>query len=201
MRFIRFVCLFCGLCLVMAACSGNPARAEPSATIPPAPATDSSTTPNSQTPEPTPLSLGAAMLEKLPKCDGIQVLDGPIKFDWPNIDERLQELADAQWGYYSCPAPQAKVSAFYREWMPKPPTNMYETNWVERAEGTVGVYYIYKGATLNWIYLWVVPQSDNPQESYIIVAQSTEPVIGECRLDRPIINDDIAGAEIPRSLE
>jgi hypothetical protein len=183
----------------MAACSGNAAQAEPSVTIPPAPVTDSSTSPNSQTPEPTPLSLGAAMLEKLPKCDGIQVLDQPIKFDWPNIDERLQELADAQWGYYSCPQPQPIVAAFYREQMPKPPVNMYETNWVERTEGSVGVYY--NGSSTIWTYLWVISQPRGAQKSYVIVAQSLDPVQGECKLDLPLFISDIVEWEIQWSLE
>jgi hypothetical protein len=123
------------------------------------------------------------MLERLPKCGRIQVLDTPVKFDWPNIDERLQELADALWGYYSCPGSQKDIAAFYRQQMPKPPINMYETNWVERAEGSVGVYY----NGVSWIYLWVVPQPDNLNSSFVIVAQSYNPVSGNCWLELPQI--------------
>ncbi len=197
MKFFRWVSLFSGLCLVMVACSNNPQLTQPTATV--LPALNPVTTQTSPTPEATPLSLGASLLQKLPKCDGIQVLDEPIKFDWPNIDERLQELADAQWGYYSCPAPQADVAAFYRKQMPKPPTNMYETNWVERAEGSVGVYY--NGSSTIWTYLWVIPQPDDALKSYVIVAQSLDPVQGECMLDQPLLISDIVGWETQWSLE
>ncbi len=145
------------------------------------------------------MSLGEAMLQKLPKCDGIQVLDNPVKFDWPNIDERLQELSDAQWGYYSCPAPREEIATFYRERMPKPPINMIETNWVERTEGSVGVYY--NGSTTVWTYLWVVPQPEDAQKSYVIVAQALEPVQGECRLEQHILISNTYGWETQWSLE
>jgi hypothetical protein len=181
----------------MVACSSNGNQAEPSATI--SPDINSETTQTSLAPEATPLSLGASMLQKLPKCDGIQVLDNPVKFDWPNIDERLQELSDAQWGYYSCPAPREVVASFYRERMPKPPTNMIETNWVERQEGSVGVYY--NGSTTIWTYLWVVPQPEDSQKSFVIVAQALEPVQGECRLDQPFFISNNFGWETRWSVE
>jgi hypothetical protein len=169
----------------MVACSNNTQSAEPTVTIPPA--IDGSSSQTSQTLEASDLSLSASLLQKLPKCDGIQVLDNPIKFDWPNIDERLQELTDAQWGYYSCPGPGEEVATYYRERMPKPPFNQIETNWVERTEGSVGVYY--NGSTTIWTYLWVVPQSQDTQQSYVIVAESLEPVQGECRLDQPLFDN------------
>jgi len=197
MKFIRRVCLFYGLCVVMVACSNNAQSPAPSVTIPPA--INNSSTQTSQTPEATPLSLSASLLQKLPKCDGIQVLDDPIKFDWPNIDERLQELTDAQWGFYSCPGPREDVATFYRERMPKPPFNQIETNWVERTEGSVGVYY--NGSTTIWTYLWVVPQQADSQQSYVIVAESLEPVQGECRLDQPLFKNDIAEWVTQWSLE
>jgi hypothetical protein len=181
----------------MVACSNNPQLTEPSATIPPS--INPATTQISQTPEPTPLSLSASLLQKLPKCDGIQVLNVPIKFDWPNIDERLQELTDAQWGYYTCPGPRADVASFYRELMPKPPFNQIETNWVERTEGSVGVYY--NGSTTIWTYLWVIPQPETAQKSYVIVAESLEPVQGECWFDPPPNDNDIAEEVTQWSLE
>jgi hypothetical protein len=197
MKFCKWVCLVCGLCLVMVACSNNVQLTESSATIPTA--VNPATTQISQTPEPTPLSLSASLLQKLPKCDGIQVLDVPIKFDWPNIDERLQELTDAQWGYYTCPGPRADVASFYRELMPKPPFNQIETNWVERTEGSVGVYY--NGSTTIWTYLWVIPQPETAQKSYVIVAESLEPVQGECWFDPPPNDNDIAEEVTQWSLE
>jgi hypothetical protein len=183
MKLLQYMCLVSGLCLVLGACSNTSLSTIPYSTLPPA--TDPATTQLSQTPEATPLSLGASMLQKLPKCDGIQVMDEPIIFDWPNIDERLQELSDAQWGYYSCPSPREEVAAFYRERLPKPPTNMIEMNWVERFEGSVGVYY--NGSTTVWTYVWVVSQTEDARKSFVIVAQSLEPVQGECRLEKPFL--------------
>jgi hypothetical protein len=197
MKLIGCVCLFCGLCAVMVACSNRAQPTEPSSTVPSS--INTSSTQTSQTPEATPLSLSASLLQKLPKCDGIQILDDPIKFDWPNIDERLQELTDAQWGYYSCPGSTDEVAPFYRERMPKPPFNQIETNWVERTEGSVGVYY--NGSTTIWTYLWVVPQPEDSQKSYVIVAESLEPVQGECRLDQPLFKNDIAEWVTQWSLE
>jgi hypothetical protein len=176
------------LCVMMVACSNNTQPVEPSVMVPPS--INTSSTQTSTTPEATPLSLSASLLQKLPKCLGIQILDNPIKFDWPNIDERLQELTDAQWGYYSCPGPGEEVAMYYREQMPKPPFNQIETNWVERTEGSVGVYY--NGSTTIWTYLWVVSQSQDSRQSYVIVAESLEPVQGECRLDLPLFNNDFA---------
>jgi hypothetical protein len=71
--------------------------------------------------------------------------------------------------------------------MPKPPFNQIETNWVERTEGSVGVYY--NGSTTIWTYLWVIPKHEDAQKSYVIVAESLEPVQGECRFD-PLINEN-----------
>jgi len=61
-------------------------------------------------------------------------------------------------------------------------------------EGTVGVYY--NDASKTWIYLWVVAQPNNPQKSYVIVADTTDPVSGECRLERPNFYNDIAAGEL-----
>ncbi len=116
----------------------------------------------------------------LPKCQGVKILDNPVKFSWPNIDQRLRELEGSYWGYYACPLAPATASALYREQMPRPPYNKTETNWVSRPEGTLGVYYS-EGANM-WIYMWIVPQANNPQESYLIVAMANgkvfEPTCG-----------------------
>ncbi len=61
---------------------------------------------------------------------------------------------------------------------------------MERTEGSVGVYY--NGSTTIWTYVWVVPQSQDSQQSYVIVAESLEPVQGECRLDPPQFSNDFA---------
>jgi hypothetical protein len=195
MKHIRLFGLIIGLFIDLVACSNTNQLSEPSVTVPPA--INPEMTETSPTPKTTPLSLGAYMLTILPKCDGIQILDNPVKFDWPNIDERLQELSGAQWVYYSCPEPREKVSTFYREWMTKPPSTMIETNWVERSEGSVGVYF--NGSTSLWTYLWVVSQPEDAQKSYVIVTQ----VLGaiNCKLEQHFIIRNNSGWETQWSLE
>jgi hypothetical protein len=172
MRGFRY--LFLGVCVSLAACSNTPNVTQPTSSDP---ANYSASTEIVPTVTPNPLSGGETLLKTLPNCDGIKILEGPIKFEWPNIDLRIKELEGSVWGYYRCPGSQKEVAAFYRQQMPKArPTLYYETNWVERKEGSVGVYY----DGVNWIYLWVVPQPDNTQMSYVIVSQSNVPVIGDC---------------------
>ena len=108
------------------------------------------------------------ILSLIPRCDKVRILDRPIKFNWPNVERRIQELEGCDWGYYSCGYNQDAVSAFYKEHMRKPPYNMGETNWVDRPEGTLGIYY--HSDSRSWIYLWVVPQSGDVRTSYVIVA-------------------------------
>jgi hypothetical protein len=199
MRIIRSVLFYFCLNLGLVACSNDPQLTQPSATIP---ARNPATTESTPTLVPTPLSVGASLLRRLPKCEGIQVLEEPIKFIWPNIEERLIELEGTLWGYYSCEGLQVEVAAFYREQMPKPPYNMDETNWVKRSEGTVGVYY--NAGSIAWIYLWVVPQPDNTLKSYVIVAQTNNSVDFQCRLDQPkkliiLLQENCNGATIDLS--
>jgi hypothetical protein len=185
MKSIRLAFLSCCLCLSLAACSNTHQGTEPSASNP---AGIPATIENDPTLTPTYLSAGETLLMILPRCDGIEILEDPIQFKWPNIEDRIKELEGSLWGYYSCPEPQKVVAAFYREQMAKSrPTIYYEANWVERSEGTVGVYY----DGVNWTYLWVVPQPDNAQKSYVIVAQSNGPVIGDCIAASPPINNDV----------
>ena len=113
--------------------------------------------------------MSESLLLRIPKCDGIEIQEKPIIFSWPNIETRIKELGDALWGYYACDQPQAYVLAFYRAHMSEPPYNNQESNWVERAEGSVGIYYNSANA---WLYIWIVPQPDNPQKTYVIVAIS-----------------------------
>ena len=99
----------------------------------------------------------------------MEVQESPIAFSWPNIEQ----ITDATWGYYSCDQPQAAVAAFYRAQLPGEPYNYMEVNWVERAQGVVGVYYV---LVSTYLYVWMIPQPDNPQRSYVIVALSSEAV-------------------------
>ena len=108
------------------------------------------------------------MLSLIPRCDKVKILDQPVKFAWPNVEKRIKALEGSEWGYYSCPQTQDAVSTFYREGMRKKPYSMGETNWVDRPEGTLGVYYHSRSRV--WIYLWVVPQPADVRASYVIVA-------------------------------
>jgi len=165
MRFTRYTLTLVSLCL-WTACPGAarpvPARA-PAAALAPAPTTSSALRAASE-----PKTIGERVLSLIPRCDGIKILDRPVKFAWPNVEKRIKELEGCDWGYYSCAQPQAAVSTFYREQMRKPPYNMGETNWVDRPEGTLGLYY-HSGSRV-WIYLWVVVQPTDARTSYVIVA-------------------------------
>jgi len=185
MKFIRCVLLLYCLCLGSTACSNSPGMTQSSASMPAVKSAANGTTP---TPIVTPLSEAASILIRFPKCEGIQILQEPIKFNWPNIERHIKEYEDGSWGYFSCEQPQAVVAAFYRLQMPKPPSNAYEMNWVEIPEGAVGVFY--NGST--WTIVWVVPQSGNAQKSYVIVAQTSYPVDEVCRLDQLMLNKHLA---------
>jgi hypothetical protein len=136
-------------------------------------------------PTPTPMTISEYLLSILPNCDGVKTFEQPVKFDWPLIEQRIQELESADWGYYGCPQRQEVVSTFYQETMPKTPFLMTEINWVERPQGTLGVYY--QSVAQIWLYLWVVPQPADSQTSYVVVAASDtqEFVGGECLVVPP----------------
>lgn len=181
MRLIRYIVLLSMICLLTACAGASP---ESSALLlldatlsPQAPAATVLSTTSA------PVSPSEYLLTIMPKCDGIQILDQPVTFPWPNIKQRLKELEKSYQGYYTCSQPVAEVTPFYRKNIIKPPYNMNETNWVERPEGTLGLYY--HSPTQTWLYLWIVPQPDNAQASLIIAAQSDASIFqpGECRLD------------------
>jgi hypothetical protein len=136
----------------------------------------------------TPLSAAEILLTRLPKCEGIQIRENPIIFDWPNIERHKKEYEEALWGYFSCEQPQVDVAAYYRAQMPKPPSNAYEMNWVEISEGTVGVFY----NGLLWTIVWIVPRDGNMQKTYVIIAQTSYPVDEVCRLDQYLFNQHLA---------
>ncbi len=104
-----------------------------------------------------------------PQCTGMQKLSEPVNFDWPNLNEHRQEFFRSQWTYFICQEPASEVAASYRQHLPKPPYAMDETNWLERPEGSLGVFFSQKGA---WDYIWFIPQPENPQASYLIVAET-----------------------------
>jgi hypothetical protein len=112
-----------------------------------------------------------SLLSYIPNCTGLNVLDSPVVFSWPNLDQ----IVDSSWGYYSCNQSQADVAAFYRKQLPKEPYDDMEINWVEKDNGTVGVYYVTADI---YLYIWMLPQPDNSQASYVIVALDSK--IIEC---------------------
>ncbi len=147
--------------LAVAACSaGSPVE---TATVPLA----ASATVSSATATVLPTQVQSS--HAFPHCDGMQALTGPVKFAWPNLDDRMQDFVRPWWSYFSCDEPAGEISALYRQALPKPPYNMAETNWLERPEGTLGIYFSQTG---EWDYIWIVPQPADPQKAYIIVAET-----------------------------
>jgi hypothetical protein len=165
MRQTQCALMLCCICFITA-CASAPRQTTPSifpiASLPAVSTATPAAFSNSS-------ALGESLLLRIPKCDGIEIQDEPIIFSWPNIETRIKELGEALWGYYSCDRPQKEVVAFYKAHMTDPPYNNHEINWVERSEGFVGVYYNSANA---WLYIWILPQPDFPEKTYIIVAIS-----------------------------
>jgi hypothetical protein len=180
MKILKHAFVFGLVCLCMA-CSG---ASQPAPTPLTAPSASPSATPD-QAATAIPPSQAEPAPSRVPSCANVQVLDQPITFVWPHIEKHIQELEGSEWSYFACAQPPQEVSAFYRQQMPKPPYNMQEANWVEIPEGTLGVYF--HNGYQSWFYVWVVPQPDNPQASYVIVAVTNDSSFqgGECRLDNP----------------
>ena len=133
MRRTQLSLLLTCICLVTA-CTSAPQQTTP--TIPALASAPAAVT-SSPAAVSNSMALSKSLLLRIPKCSGLEVQEHPIVFSWPNIEE----LGDALWGYYGCDQPQAEVVAFYKAHMAEPPYNNQETNWVERAGGSVGVYY------------------------------------------------------------
>jgi hypothetical protein len=166
------VCLF-----ILAACSPAAEPATPtriaSSSIPSSVPTQTT----QELPFSTPLSearkMGEALLVNIPACAGLQVLDEPVTFSWPNISSRMEEIGSAQWGYYHCDQTQSEAAAFYKENLTKPPYRYLESNWVEREEGVVGVFYVWEG---TWMYVFIVPYPGQPEKTLVAVAISAKEV-------------------------
>ncbi len=151
--------------LVLAACSpATPASAPP---VPPAPSPTVAAI--SQVATPTAQLDKASTPVLFPVCKGMQKLKDPIEFDWPNLREHIDEFIGTAWEYYACEQPAAEVAQLYRQQLPLAPYNLEETNWLERQEGTLGIYFSQTGA---WNYVWFIPQPGDPQKSYVIVTES-----------------------------
>ncbi len=177
MRFSKYGVLAILLCVCIA-CTGT-AQSPTTTSLTSTSSSESTVTAPPSTTS-TPPTNAEYALSQIPHCAGIELLDQPVKFAWPNVEQRLKDLAGSAWGYFSCSQPQAVVSAFYREQIIKPPYNRQETNWIDRQEGTLGIYF--HAASQNWLYLWIVPQSADNQKSYVIVAiTNSEAIEPECR--------------------
>ncbi len=108
-------------------------------------------------------------LPPFPPCASMQILEGPVQFNWPNLSDQMEQFIGGEWKYYSCDQPPAEVAKAYRDQLAKAPYNLKEINWLVRDEGTLGIYFAQSGL---WYYVWFIAQPNNVQMSYIIVAVS-----------------------------
>ena len=167
----RLKCLFRVLMAVwspvlIVACSAS------TAPIPSMPAPLASSTTEviaSRAPTAAPAPVTKEAMPPFPPCKGMQSLSDPVNFEWPNLNEHRQEFSRSQWTYFACEQPAPEVAASYRQQLPEPPYSLDETNWLERQEGTLGVYFSQKGA---WDYIWFIPRPNDPQKSYLIIAET-----------------------------
>ena len=149
---------------VLVSCAGGSASNQ--AIDSPAPATR---VPGAFTVTSTPPPAKTQAPRAFPRCDGMQALKDAVDFDWPNLADHKQEFWRSQWTYFACEQPAEEVAALYRRQLTEPPYGMEETNWLERQEGTLGVYFSQAG---SWAYVWFIPQPNDPQRSYVIIAES-----------------------------
>ncbi|MBI5652768.1 MAG: hypothetical protein HZC40_20325 [Chloroflexi bacterium] len=109
----------------------------------------------------------------VPVCQGLRLLDAPVKFSWDQSQEVMANAPENQWTFFQCPQTQRALAAFYRERMISAEYKWLETHWDERAEGTLGIYnssLVSLTHSYTWVYLWFLPNSSNPSTSYLIAA-------------------------------
>jgi hypothetical protein len=111
----------------------------------------------------------------MPGCDGFEPLADRFRFEWPGIEE-IKDVTD--WAYFRCTQSPTQVAAFYREKMVNPPYNWQEIAWVERPEGTLGVYF--HTVFQRWLYVWMLPRPNDPK-AHLVVAERE----GDVPLDLP----------------
>ena len=158
-------------CCTLAACSSPASPAAPAAASLP---TEALAAPATPSPTSTP-SARRTEMPPFPACKGMQKLDEPVVFDWPNLKASMEQFIASAWDYYSCDQPAAEVITLYHEPLGKAPYNLWEANWLEREQGTLGIYFSDSGL---WYYVWFLPQPDDPAKSYIVLAESMASV--EC---------------------
>ena len=170
MKRFQLAWLFICICVTTACESAPP---PPASTLPVLPATTAlvSLTPTAETSllpaTPDFQAQGESLQSNIPRCSGMEILKNPIDFSWPNIEQ----IEGATWGYYSCDQSQPELAAFFRAQLPQAPYDDMEINWVQRDNGTVGVYYVTAG---TYMYVWMLPLPNNSQESYAVVAIASE---------------------------
>jgi hypothetical protein len=109
----------------------------------------------------------------VPACKDVQVLEQPIQFSWPGLEDVAENAPETNWTYYRCGQSQAAASAFYRHWMSTTEYHWVEYSWDEGAGGTLGVFY---SSSVNladpnrWLYLWFLPEQSSNESSYLVAA-------------------------------
>ncbi len=128
------------------------------------------------------MTTGEYLQRTIPTCEGEAVLKERPDFQWPNLEQHIKDLAGSNWGYYSCTEPQKALSTSFRAKLVKPPYNLQETNWIDRSEGTLGVFY--DSLAQSWSYFWIVPQAADANQSFVVLAVTSGSSFqgGECRL-------------------
>jgi hypothetical protein len=129
-----------------------------------------------RTPAPTATSepVGDYVPSDVPRCQGVKMLDRALKFEWVGVDA----VGDGAWYYYHCDQKPGDLATLYRPVMIKAPYEWGEINWVERPEGTLGVYF--NTVRQNWLYLWFLSDTTSAGGSYLVVAEQ-----GQIPLDLP----------------
>ncbi len=125
------------------------------------------------------------LISDIPRCEGMEQVQA-LEFDWPDIENVREKLADYYWGYYRCDVTQPELSLYYRTNMSQPPFLWREVNHAERKDGMVVLFY--HPVKVTWNYLWMLPGPD-ARSSYLVVSRSGpgEPQAWECRLSSPDI--------------
>jgi len=116
----------------------------------------------------------AALQTRVPECAGSRPLDHAVDFDWPQKARREREFASAQWAYFTCEGPYRTVADAFRRIATLPPFILGETNWIERPEGALGIYYDYVRNV--WCYVWFVPDPERRGRTLLAVTQSARKV-------------------------
>lgn len=107
-------------------------------------------------------------IDGIPLCSGLKEYPGVLSFQWPNVEEALEQLEEYTWGYYECDLPAKDLEAFYHREAPKPPWLWEEVNGADHVGGHVRLYY--QRFQLIWIYIWMLPR-DGGQHSYLVIAK------------------------------